>query len=353
MNRPEFIRSLRNAIAEGIESLPSKGTARHRMIAEIQDQIDAIADEGPDEERLLTNAASSLFEQKQYGAAQIIVTYGLERDPENLPFQTIQAKLFLREKKFENIVTLLENASERVRLNTATLSLLAKAHIGCGNPVAAIEKLEPSYRFGCTDPSLLRTLTKAYLQTGRLEDARIALRTLDETGKGRTGADLTNDLGKAYLKAGQEIKAIPLLQCLHDKGHANEYTTGILGHAYVMTKDRNGFDGIKQDIGLIDLRDYMDAKLCYMEGHMKQARQILAPYLNRESPPRNMIGLYMASTFNEDGIIQAQIKAALGTDRYNEMRSIGQAWQRNEISGARPQKAPAPQSPGIDGAFPG
>lgn len=140
-----------------------------------------------------------------------------------------------------------------------------------------------------------------------------------------------NTLGRAYIQAENPQSAIKLLKPIHDSHRGDAATVNILGHAHVVNGDRQSFDRIKEEIQPPSLRDYLDAKLHYLQNDRAKASALLARHMRQDIQVIgfNMLALFLACQGDRTPFLKALKTTALREDEIALLTERADEWQRN------------------------
>ncbi len=209
----------------------------------------------------------------------------------------------------------------------------------------AIKILERHQKFDLLDQVLLHacqqhphntrfkaTLAKRLIKKNKPDLAIKILKPLHENGHGNT--HIANTLGNAYIHAEQPQQAINTLKPLHEGGHGNTHTASILGNAYASTQDLSGFFSIKDDIKPQVHRDFLQAKLNFLNNEQQKVKDILRPYIEKDFDNLghriNVISLFSACLPNDSQVAKS-IFESLNEDVFQRIMMQRIEWMTNPL----------------------
>ncbi len=137
-------------------------------------------------------------------------------------------------------------------------------------------------------------------------------------------------LGNAYIKIKKPKAAIALLKPLHESGRGNTVTTNTLGNAYAIDKNQKGFETVKADTSPITMRDYLQAKLYYLNNQSSEALNVLKPYIieaqNIRDVPTSIMGAYLSCTGNDSPLLE-HLRASAGEEYFSFLMRRRDSWR--------------------------
>ncbi len=164
------------------------------------------------------------------------------------------------------------------------------------------------------------------LQQKRPDDAIILLNDLHQDEN--RGNDVTASIfGNAYIHARRPEEGITFLESWINSDRGDNVTANILGKALVATQNRKKFDAHKNNITPETMRDYLDAKLHFLEGAPQKAMKILTPQI-QENLRMNTASLFMAC-LEEDSPWHGILQQSLGQNTYDYISDHIAEWKDN------------------------
>lgn len=206
----------------------------------------------------------------------------------------------------------------------------AKALIKQRDFRAAIGLLQPLAVEGQTDPKIWAILGNAYIKTKQPDKAIALLKPLHVSGHGDSVTIAT--LGNAYIHDQNPKAAIALLKPLHDSGRGNTITTNILGNAAAIQKDHAIFDSVKGAIEPKTTRDYLEAKLLYLDNQPQKALRVLRPHIEGDikNMSSNMCGIFL-NVIPDKSPLQEFLKQCVGEETFARMMEHKELWRDNPL----------------------
>ncbi len=314
-------------------------------------------DEAPD--RMRDRVLQVLAQHNQVGIMEVMLKEEEEKHPENVYLKNSLGQFYIAQRRISEAIDLLKSFVDDGNGDNATESKLGHAYLLSSHPEEAVTLFET---MGLSRKEIASKITKsasACIQRGTPEDTLPFLNMFIESGQG--DVIITNTLGNAYLHLGKPDDAIKLLKPLCDSGEGNKFTTGILSNAYlhsgkpddaikllklneddgddaktrilanayVLQKNRKAFDLMKVDIEPPIVRDYLDAKLYYLEGFSRKARAIIQQHMH-EKARSHIIGLFMACSEGKQEL-HTVLKDQFGARFSGKVKKISKAWISNSL----------------------
>jgi len=245
--------------------------------------------------------------------------------------QTVtEATRLMKARHYREAIALLEPHVHPDQNKMWVWGILANAYIKTRQSAKAIALLKPLHDSGRGDTVTTNTLGNAYLHGGNPSAAIALLKPLQDSGRGSTFTTAT--LGNAYLHGGNPFAAIALLKPLHDSGRGDTVTANTLGNAFTIVRDRRNFDAMKDKITPAVLKDYLDAKLCYFEGRINEALNIVQPYMQGDihTAPQNIVQIFMACTPDESPVL-AFMKSTVGANIFSRLKAHRDSWRQDPL----------------------
>lgn len=175
-------------------------------------------------------------------------------------------------------------------------------------------------------------LSNLYLGQSRFQAAIDLLKPVLDSGRGSTF--IAAALGKAYIQSEQPELAIQILKPLHVSGKGDYLTAFQLGNAYAITKNQKGFDDVKYEVRQGPMRDYLQAKLHYLNNDSAAALKVVRPHItnaaNIAEVHGNILNIFLATVGDESPIFQ-HLKSSVDETIFVRLIERRDIWRANPL----------------------
>ncbi|MGH1456322.1 MAG: tetratricopeptide repeat protein [Alphaproteobacteria bacterium] len=257
--------------------------------------IDAAIDHAEHDKKpsiIFNSSQRILGKHSLFQAQESVFQKACEAFPEDNKFFAQYAQFLLQQKRPDDAIILLNDLhQDENRGNDVTASIFGNAYIHARRPEEGITFLE------------------SWINSDR-------------------GDDFTaSTLGNAYIHARRPEEGIAFLKSWINSDRGDNVTANILGKALVATQNRKKFDAHKNNITPETMRDYLDAKLHFLEGAPQKAMKILTPQI-QENLRMNTASLFMAC-LEEDSPWHGILQQSLGQNTYDYISDHIAEWKDN------------------------
>jgi len=260
--------------------------------------LDSLCTSFPDDQYFPTQLATLLFNKEQFFQATSILEPLNNNHPDNVVIQTLLGQSYLKTKRNKDAQDILFSAHGRHPNDVGLVYYLAESHTQCEQPASALDLLAP---YTC---NLAR----------------------DKHGF------LTYAYGRALYANGQSQEAIQHLVKALAAYPDNKRIKEQIAICAAQTGQREIFDAVKKYVPRIELINYLDAKIAYLNNDPKAAKSLLRPYITdkNEMPLPNILALYLACMHDDDGAVLLG-GIGMNTDQVNTTLKLRDEWRDNPL----------------------